>query len=202
MQTRLKRLHASDKERIERLTLENRYRQAREKAKSIERLMAELVIRSPIDGRIVDIDPELTVGAWHGTKRPLARIVSIAGIRARGVLANSDLDRLVVGATSWFVPDDISMPAQALHLVEIAAASNGRLAEPVLAEKFGGIVPASDEKGELVLRHGWADVHFAAEAPSPIQAVRGIMRVEATSVSPIRLISSQIARVLVREHGF
>jgi putative peptide zinc metalloprotease protein len=199
---RLTRLHASDKERSERLTIESRYRKAQEKSEAIERLMAGLTIRAPIDGRVVDVDPELSLGAWQSIKRPLTRVVSIAGVRARGVLSDADIHRVVTGAAAQFVPDDVSLPVRSMRLVDIARASNGRLAEPALVEKFGGIVPANDEKGELLLRHGWADVQFDAETPPPTQTVRGIMRVDATAISPMRLILSQIARVLVREHGF
>ena len=164
--------------------------------------MAELVVRATIDGRVVDIDQELSVGAWRSAKRPLARVVSTSGVRARGVLRDAALDRMTIGSKARFIPDDISMPAQSLRLVEVATASNGRLAEPVLAERYGGMVPAGDDKGELVLRHGWVDVHFEADVPTPPQSVRGIVRVDATSVSPLRLILDQIARVLVREQGF
>ena len=128
--------------------------------------------------------------------------ISTDGVRGRGVVDDTQLERMMIGAEARFIADDASVPVQRLRLVQIAAASNGRLAEPVLAEKFGGAVAATEDKGEIVVRQGWADVHFDADDRSPPQAIRGLIRIEATSVSPLRLIFNQIARVLVREHGF
>jgi putative peptide zinc metalloprotease protein len=199
---RLMRLNASDKERSERLTLESRHRRAQNKTEAIERLMQQLTVRAPFDGQVVDLDPAALPGTWQSKKRELARIVSTVGVRARGVVGDTDLARITVGNSSRFVADDSSIPILPLRLTTIATAGNGRLSEPVLAEKFGGPVQADEKNGELIHRQGWVDVHFDADVAAPTQAVRGVVVASASGVSPLRLAFNQIARVLVREQGF
>ena len=202
LEVRLQRLNASEKEKRDSLILESQFRRAEEAIEATERLIDQLVVRTPTAGRVVDIDPELAPGVWQSKSRPLARIVSATGLRARGVVNDVDLERIEIGAKSRFMPDDISMPIRLMNLAKIAPASNGQLSEPILAEKFGGIVQADEKGGVTILRHGWAEVHFDADAPSPEQAIRGVIIVDAAPVSPLWLLMSQIARVVVREHGF
>jgi putative peptide zinc metalloprotease protein len=196
------RLPASEKEREHRLVLEARLDRTRQEIAAIGRRMRQLVIRAPFDGRIVDVDPEISAGIWLDQKRPLAYLVSEQGLRARGVIAETDLRRIVAGAHAVFVPDDAAGMRRELVVASIAPASDGRFAEPMLADRHGGSILAGDRRGELVARSGIFEVTFAERPGELSQVVRGIARIEAERISPARLVWQAIARVVVREQGF
>jgi putative peptide zinc metalloprotease protein len=198
----INRLHASDKELESRLVIQSKLAQTREKLKSIELQREQLVIRAPLDGTIVDLDQDISVGIWLNSKQPLARIVSDAAPRVRGLVAETDVTRLTAGAAAVFVGEDPAAPRRALTLVSIAPASDGRLIEAALAEKHGGVVSAGDEHGESRTRQGWFEVVFDVEGERPAQLMRGTTRVDVTATSPMTLVWRQICRVIVREQGF
>lgn len=197
-----RRLHASDKEREGRFVLESKLARARERLEAIERQIDQLVIRAPFDGMIVDVDPEISDGLWLNSKRQLAYIVSLNGMRAKGVISDSDVERISSGARGVFVPDDAASVHREIVLTSIAPAADGKLAEPMLADRHGGTVPAGDERGELRTRQGWFEVAFASSGAAGSRVMRGIVRVDALPVSPAQLLWRQVARVLAREQGF
>jgi putative peptide zinc metalloprotease protein len=184
------RLHASTKERDERVVIESRLLRAREKVEAIQRQLAQLVVRAPFDGRVVDVDPEISAGLWLNQKRPLARLVSSHGIRAKGLTSDAEIARIAPGARAVFVPDDAAVPRHTITLTTIAPAGDG------------GHVPVGEERGELRARQGWFEVTFGAHGAPPAQVLRGVVRVEAKTTSPALHLWREIARVLVREHSF
>lgn len=202
LEFQVSRLHASDKEREGRLIIESRLARAREKFESIERQLEQLVIRAPFGGRIVDVDREISAGLWLNQKHQLARLVSVGGTRVKGLVSNAEVGRVSSGARAVFVPDDAAGSRRRVELIEIAPAGNGRLVEQILADRHGGSIPVGEERGELRTRQGWFEVTFDSDDDREGQLVRGIARVEAEATSPALLLWRQIARVLVREHGF
>lgn len=202
LEFQLSRLHASDKERDGVAVVESRLARAREKFDSIERRLEQLVIRAPFAGKVVDVDPEISAGLWLDQKRSLARLVSISGTRVKGYVSDAEIARILNGAHTAFIPDDAAASRRIVELTSIAPAGNGRLAEPILADRYGGGIASGEERGELRTRQGWFEVTFESRDDRHEQVMRGIARVDAASVSPALLLWRQIVRVLVREHGF
>ena len=93
-------------------------------------------------------------------------------------------------------------PVARSRLTTIAPAADGRFAEPILADRYGGPIAAGEEQGELRTRQGWFDVTFEAHDEPHAPFMRGVVRVDAEAASPAVLLWRQVARVLVREHGF
>jgi putative peptide zinc metalloprotease protein len=202
LEMQMGRLHASEKELEQRLVIQSRLAQVRERLSALARQRDQLFVRAPISGTVVDLDPDIAPGNWVNTKLPLARIVSDTQPRVRSVIAETDVARLTSGAVATFVSDDPAAARRTLKLVSIAPASDGRLSEPVLAEKHGGLVAVGEERGELRTRHGWFELTFEASGDRPIQLARGVARIDAARVSPISLMWQQICRVVIREQGF
>jgi putative peptide zinc metalloprotease protein len=206
LEFQLSRSHTRDKERDERGVIESRLAKARDKLRSIDQQRGQLMIRAPFGGRVVDVDPEITAGIWINPKRQLARLVASDGVVVRGLVSDTDVGRIAVGSSAVFVPDDPGRARRTLVVRTIAPAGDGHLAEPVLADRYGGSVGAGDDHGEFRTRQGWFEVTFEDRSqplvPAPDQLLRGVARVDATPSSPAMLIWRQIARVLVREQGF
>lgn len=196
------RLHASSTEREERVVVESRLARAREKVTAIARQQDQLILRAPFAGRIVDIDPEISGGLWLDRKRQLARLVASTHARVKGFVRDIDIGRITTGAAALFIPDDPTAAHRRLVVIGIAPASDGRLGEPILADRHGGSILSGEEHGELRTRHGWFEITFECPDQPPAQLLRGVALVDATAASPARLAWQQIMRVLLREQGF
>ena len=195
-------LTALKEERDQRLVILNEIGRARERVSSLADLVAKLAVRAPFEGLVVDIDPGLHAGVWHPQGRPLATLISTEGVRARGVVLDTDLDRIATGAAARFIPDDANAPSWPMRLTAVSAAGDLRMSEPALAETNGGPVAADEKDGILKARQGTFEVALAGLDSAPQVATRGIVQIEAAPVSPFELVWRQVARVLVREQGF
>jgi putative peptide zinc metalloprotease protein len=196
------RLHAADKERDTRVILESRLARARELIASLDHQIAQLELRAPFDGMIVDVDRNVTPGLWFNHKSPLARVRSATSERAKGLVRDEDLERIRVGASAVFIPDDAAALSRTLAVASIAPAGHGRLAEPMLSERHGGRVSSGEERGLLRTLHGWSEIELSSADVGSSQVTRGLVHVSAQAISPARLIARRIARVLVREQTF
>lgn len=202
LEIQLSRLTASSAEREVRLVLLARRDQVREEQQSIHRRLQQLEVRAPFDGRISDLDPELASGVWVNEKQQLALVVASGRSRARGMLAEAELQRVRVGAKATFIADDAARPKIAMAVDAIMPASDDRFSEPVLADRHGGSVLAGIAGRDLVVRHGYFEVAFGDFAGERRQIVRGVARIDADPTSPAHLVWQALARVLAREQGF
>jgi len=148
------------------------------------------------------VDRRLAEGIWFNPKQPLARLVSRERPRAIALAPDSWIDRIEEGARARFVPDDASAKSRTATVKRIAPASDGRLVEHSLADRYGGQVPVGERKGELMLRSGWIEVQFTVEGGPPSSVLRGVMRIEARPVSPAAVVWRRVARIFVREQTF
>jgi len=204
LELQMSRLSASVKELEQAVVLGRAEAAARQKIEGLEAERKALTVRAPFAGRIVDLDLALRPGTYVGQDQLLARITSAEGARVKALVSDTDLHRIAVGARGVFVSDEADRAALPVTLQAIAPASNGELAEPALADRFGGAVAAVEKDQKLNTREGWIEVSFQLEngqAPPP-RLMRGSVWVEAESVSPLALAWRQIGRVLVREQGF
>ncbi len=110
--------------------------------------------------------------------------------------------RIAEGAQARFVPDDAAAPSRQARVTRIAPASDGRLAEPALADRYGGGVAVGERKGELALRSGWIELQLSVEGAPPPSIQRGVMWIEASPVSPAAMLWQRLARIFVREQTF
>ena len=195
-------LPSMQKEREKILIVRQEIGRAREKMASLDRLQQKLEIRAPFAGTIVDLDTGVRPGVWQNPSRPLARLIASNQTRARGIVRDTDLSRIAVGASAVFVPEDTGTPSRPMQLASIAAASTNHISEPVLADNYGGPVATIDEHGEQLARYGGFEVAFVSADPAPPSVIRGTVRIQASSTSPFMLAWRQVARVLIREQGF
>lgn len=202
LEVQVSRLHAGEKEREGRVVTESKLARAREQLQAIDRQLGQLVVRAPFNGRVVDLAPEVTTGIWLNQKLQLARVVSIDGGRVKGLISDAEIPRVSNTARAVFIADDAAAARYPVTVTAIAPASDGRLAEPILADRHGGSVASGDDQGELHTRQGWFEVTFQSDAAPPQQVMRGVAVVDATSTSLAMLLWRRIGQVLVREHVF
>ena len=124
-----------------------------------------LTIRSPFDGVVVEVNPDLRVGEWVGAKEGVARVLEVTPEKevdksltlneiAWGYVNEKSLYRLQTGAKAVFIPDDLSRKSVELTLTEIDTMATQHMGSALeLASQFGSevaTVMASDRVAKAV----------------------------------------------------
>ncbi|MFV3077984.1 HlyD family efflux transporter periplasmic adaptor subunit [Niveispirillum fermenti] len=173
---------------------------------------AQLEVRAPFDGTVVDMNDALRPGRWVGPDLALAQIVGQGGSELVGYVGEGDLERLHPGATALFHPDDPLAPRIAATVTAVDRVNVAVLDIPALASHYGGPIATDSPAGSGDRRHA---------APTPVEAVyrvtltpagpmpdgprhqmRGIARVEAEGRSLLARSWRTAAAVIIRETGF
>jgi len=169
----------------------------------------KLVIRAPYDGNVTDLAPELGLGLWVKPDQPLGRVVNFQRVTFRGYLAAADLDRLRVGATGRFLPEDPARAAIDVVVTGIERVNAATLDVPMLASTQNGpiaVQPTAAGAAQNALVPATPVYRIAlapaVPMPAPAQVIPGTVLVEAEAVSPLRRIWRAIIGVLIRESGF
>ena len=185
------------------VVLKGEHKAAREKMHGLKREMEALRVRAPFAGRITDLDTALAPGAWVAPEQLLGRLMVEESARVSALVSDEDLARVAAGARGIFIADEADHVAHDVVLESVAPASDGKFAEPALADTYGGPVASATESRVLRARHGWAQAAFRVPGTvAPGRLVRGIVRVDAEPQSALNIVWRQIGRVLVREQGF
>ena len=160
-----------------------------------------LTLRAPFSGRLVDVPPDLAVGAWLGSGFHLATLVDEGEIQVEAWLDEQTLGRLESGARGRFVPDVPEYPALPLELAEDQAAGVTELDEPLLSSLHGGPVTARILDGVEVPEEALFRLRFVAPAPPgwPPHRLRGTVHLEAAPDSLFTRASRAMLMVLIRE---
>ncbi|MEI8395451.1 MAG: HlyD family efflux transporter periplasmic adaptor subunit [Rhodospirillaceae bacterium] len=168
-----------------------------------------LIVRAPFDGIVTDLAPELGRGLWVKPDQPLGRVVNRDRAAFRGYLAAADLDRVKLGATGRFLPEDPARPSTGVVVTGIERVNAAILDIPMLASTQGGPVAVQPvgqgaSQGALIpIAPVYRVALVPAEpTPAPEQVIPGIALVEAGAVSPFRRIWRATVGVLIRESGF
>ncbi|MBS0242244.1 MAG: HlyD family efflux transporter periplasmic adaptor subunit, partial [Proteobacteria bacterium] len=73
------------------------------KIAGLQKERAELTITAPFDGKIVDLNPELTPGRWVSPRDLIAVVADDRSLSAQGYMTEADISRLSVGGQATFI---------------------------------------------------------------------------------------------------
>lgn len=200
---RLSRRGSDDLDRDDSLVLEREQAALAVKAQGLAMEEAELTVRAPIGGYVVELNPELVVGRWIARNEPIATI-SAAGFAVRGYVSESGAARLRPGARGRFYPDDGRVIAYDVVLAEIASTTASTIEINELASQFGGAIPTQpDAQQRPVPMSAQYPVRF--DVPNveltPLRTLRGVVHISATKESIAAGFWRHILKILVRESG-
>jgi putative peptide zinc metalloprotease protein len=201
---RLARAASNAAERAELRVLENEVTSAARRLDVLRRQEEDLILRSPHDGVIRDLNPDLLVGQWISPKAPLFRVLNPAEIEIRGYAEEPDLRRLRTGAQGRFLPDDVTRPSVPVILTEIGATAVETLDLPTLASLHEGpvqVVPERSERALKPLLSLYAVTLHPEGAHAPEQEVRGQVRLDGLAESMVARVVRRVFGVLIRESG-
>lgn len=175
----------------------------------IAREAAELEIRSPIDGDVVEFNSQVHADRAIDRGEFIALIRNPETFVARGYLSGRDVARVEAGAYGKFIPDGAGLKSAAVKLHSVSAAGSRSLEIPELASTYGGPIAVrqgaagSGSKPKLtpVEAAYLSTLDVLADAPAAI-SMRGVVRLEGSPRSYAGDAFRSIAAVLVRESGF
>lgn len=166
-----------------------------------------LEIRAPMSGR-VDMPDVLHEGQWLDSQTRLADLVSQYSLRVNAFVREQDLERIRVGSSARFIPDDGNHDSVDLTVRSIDNVGAERLAYPGLASRYGGPLPVEErqreDEGGLRLEDGIYRVSLVPDGDAPVRdwQVYGKVSVEGPAESLAGAIFRHAASVLIRESGF
>ena len=175
------------------------------KIEGLQREQEELTIRSPLTGRVAEVNPDAHQDRWVGTKEMLALIVADGRWIARGVVSESDLWRIEVGQLGTFVPEVFQRPTAGLRVADISIGALGQLDILDLSSTYSGRVSvAADERRRLVPTSSQYPVRLiVTEDGRPNELIsRGVAVVAGRAESLLARAWRKSVTVLLQETGF
>ncbi len=172
----------------------------------LERQHQLLTIRSPMDGKVVDVTPHLRRGDWVEAGQPLMGIVNSTQLDIVAYMEARELSRLSAGASALFYTEHDEIEPLRAVLEEIDILGDPELDTPYLASVYGGAVAVKrTPAGGLRLQQGMYRARFSVpELPDmlPLSVTRGEVVIRGTAVSIAGRFYRHAMAVLQREAGF
>ena len=185
--------------------LRSRWEAARAQLDGLERQAAQLVLRAPFDGAVVERSEALMPGVWVTPRQQLLALADRRRARVDAYVGEAELARLHPGARAVFIPEASGFGRVDCRIEAVDAANLAQLDEPMLASVDGGPLPARrDVRGDLVPVHSLYRVRLGACTPAraPRLRLRGTVLLDADRRSRLAIWGARVLRVLVRESGF
>ncbi|WP_237133370.1 HlyD family efflux transporter periplasmic adaptor subunit [Pseudohongiella sp. O18] len=164
-----------------------------------------LIIKSPIDGVVREIQQSITEGAWLPEDEWLALVVSPESVVIEAWVNERDLDRINPNTSARFYTDNAVRPPFDVVIATVDTASTRALTEPSLASVHGGPIAVRVDSEDNYIPE---QPVYRVSAPvnienlSPEQVLRGSLHIEADRQSLAAQIWRNVASILIRESGF
>lgn len=167
-------------------------------------LTEALVLKAPANGLVRDLDDTLHVDQYVGSDRMLVTVVAANSFEVRAFADEDDVNRVGLGASARFIPNDTALSSVPARLALIGPAAISELPEPGLATDNGGpIAVKQGVKGELVPNKALFKLKLAVDADeaAPDQMTFGEVHIEGRRQSIAGSALRRILAVLIRESG-
>lgn len=200
---RLERRASVAEDKAETLSLETEKRMLLDKLGSLERERQDMALKSPIEGIVHDVSPDLSVGRWIGREEEIALVTSPTRSMVRGYLRQTDLDKIEAGDDGVFFPDSVAARSVPAVLTKIAYSAASRIDIPYLSSMHGGSIPAREgAEHASVPDYAVYPAMFSVERPPGSTVERGVVRLSGRRESVLIAALAQLRRVLLQESGF
>lgn len=201
---RLARLVADAADRRSAVVLERELKSATTELAGLRASLAEMTLRAPFDGEVVEIGHWLHPGRTVGVRQVVAAVARRDQLQARGYVGERDVWRIADGAAARFIPDDGERASIRLAVREISASGVANLDIDDLASPYGGAIEATrqqDGRATPMVAQYRVLLDVPDSVSQPERRIRGIAIVEGTRQSFADRLWRQVMRVVIREGG-
>lgn len=179
---------------------------AQQRLQVLQRQEAQLVVRAPIAGVVMDMATPLAQGEWLGQGEWLAVVADPQAGRVEAFVSEKDWQRLRPGAQGRFLGRDARQAALPVTVTEIDQTATRDLSgTPEMASTYGGDI-ATLSDGQRKLHPEQAVYRVVLSIPpgqaSHQQVLRGTVVLEGAAQSPLLRAWRWVSAVLIRELAF
>ncbi len=167
--------------------------------------MEKLRITAPFDGVVRQLEKSLHRGRWLAADMPLLELIDQKDQQIHGFIGESDIKRLIPGATGSFRPNAGAMREFAVQLTSVAAMPVDYLKKPYLASIYGGPIQVWEESpGRLAPTTATYRLPFAINGAKleVDHELPGTIKLNVHGESIWQGIRRQVGQVVIRESGF
>ena len=194
---------ASDREAS--LVLEKQISALESEVKGLELERAELVLRAPIRGKLIEFNPEIHVDRWVNNREMIALVGNPDQHLAKGYISESDLWRVEAGAEGWFIPDSTQRSRAPVRVSSISVGGTKYLDIPEVSSLYSGSIASSrDEKSRVVPANAQYLIQMTVgevQGEAPELSIRGLVLIDGQPESLLARTWRHILSVIVREAG-
>jgi putative peptide zinc metalloprotease protein len=171
---------------------------------SVNERIQRLQLRSPLGGRVVDLDETLQAGRWVQAGALLMLVVADERQLIETFVPERELSRLDTGGEARFYPHAADLPPFDARVVAVDRASAITLPEPWFADRYAGDVPTrAGAHGELKPHEAVYRVLLEPLAPLPAlpRMLAGHVLLEVSAQSVLGALAEGALGTLRREAG-
>lgn len=175
------------------------------KIEGLQREREELIVRSPLTGRVAELNTELHPDRWVGAKEMIALIAGEKGWIARGLVSEADLWRIEIGQRGTYIPEFLQRSSLDVTISDVSVGGAGQLEILDLSSTFGGrIAVNTDDRRRLIPASAQYPVRMtvAAHATSTELIHRGVVIVAGRPESVFARVWHKTMSVVLQESGF
>jgi putative peptide zinc metalloprotease protein len=164
---------------------------------------AQMVVRAPFAGRLVDVPRDVRTGEWLPKREQIGILVDPSAATAEALVNESDIARIKPGDKARFRPENGETPVE-MTVRDVSPTAAAFIDTPELASIHGGGVPVRREQdGRMKPEAAVYRVVFAlpdgTAAPPGIR--RGSVQIEGTPQSFADKVWRRTVAVVMREAG-
>ena len=113
--------------------------------------IAQLTLRAPFDGELVDIDAQLRAGVWLKAGERLFDVIGNGGVRGEAYVGESDLARIHDGASVRFTGDLFELTPNRCRVSGVDRINQATLDQLYVASLYGGAIPSQRDRDNRVV---------------------------------------------------
>ncbi|MBF0185849.1 MAG: peptidase M50 [Magnetococcales bacterium] len=195
----------NDPDREQRLLAVRQLAATQAQQQGLQALRQRLLITAPFAGLVDTPAESVAVGRWVGTQDPLLLLHQTEDRVIHAYVDEQQHPQIQVGASGWFVAQDLSLPRCAVLVEEVAAIALAALDWPHLATVHGGRLAVRKEGERLVPDEALYRVQLrpvASSCPLPDKMIVGDLFLHGGQESVIAFLWRRMMATLLRESGF
>jgi len=172
---------------------------------------SRLVLRAPLEGTLVDVDPQLAEGVWVGPRQSLGMLVAPGRWVVDALVPEADLERVATGQTVRLRTLSRSTQWFDGRVAAVDVARTTVLPDAMLEARFGGPLatvpgprlPGQTQLSDHVARDALFRVRIEVDGvPAELMTSTVRVQIDGASHSLLTRIGRSVAAVLIRESGF